>query len=196
VVRDTLQGEFEEQLRSLRDDYEVRLADLKARYPGFIARRLAEGFLRSANGDGSLSEFLGSVPAVDLQLAPLELPIQAPVPPVAVSDPALGSGAAPATAVLQEAPPDEPEEDELLALEPYIDTAMCTSCNECTDLNGRMFAYDENKQAYIQDASAGTFAELVQAAERCTARIVHPGTPLNPAEKNLEKWIVRAEPFS
>ncbi|MDX1646659.1 MAG: 2-oxoacid:acceptor oxidoreductase family protein [Longimicrobiales bacterium] len=88
------------------------------------------------------------------------------------------------------------EEDEAFLTEPWIETARCTSCNECTNLNGRMFAYDENKQAYIKDPLAGTFAELVQAAELCPAGIIHPGDPLNPKEKDLEKWIARAEPFN
>jgi pyruvate-ferredoxin/flavodoxin oxidoreductase len=59
-----------------------------------------------------------------------------------------------------------------------------------------MFAYNDAKQAYIKDSNAGTFAEIVQAAEKCTAEIIHPGTPLNPKEKNLEKWIERAKPFN
>jgi pyruvate-ferredoxin/flavodoxin oxidoreductase len=88
------------------------------------------------------------------------------------------------------------DEDEGFALEPYIDTAMCTSCNECTNLNGQMFAYNENKQAYIKDPKAGTFAQLVQAAEKCPAAIIHPGDPLNPKEKDLEKWVKRAEKFN
>ena len=81
-------------------------------------------------------------------------------------------------------------------MEPYIDTALCTSCNECTNMNGQMFAYDENKQAYIKDPKAGTYAQLVQAAEKCPAAIIHPGDPLDPNEKDLEKWIKRAEPFN
>ena len=42
----------------------------------------------------------------------------------------------------------------------------------------------------------GTFAEIVQSAERCTAGIIHPGTPLNKREKDLDKWIERAQPFN
>jgi pyruvate-ferredoxin/flavodoxin oxidoreductase len=80
-------------------------------------------------------------------------------------------------------------------MEPFIETARCTSCDECTKLNPHMFAYDENKQAYIKDASAGTFKELVQAAERCTAGIIHPGDPLNPDEPDLDKWVARAARF-
>ncbi len=88
------------------------------------------------------------------------------------------------------------EEDEELAMEPYIDTARCTTCDECTKLNKRLFAYNDKKQAYIKDAKAGKFKELVQAAERCPVRIIHPGQPLNKKEKDLEKWMKRAEPFN
>ena len=91
---------------------------------------------------------------------------------------------------------EEEEEEEALAMEPYIDTALCTSCNECTNINRKLFAYDDNKQAYIKDARAGTFAEIVKAAELCPAGIIHPGTPLNPRERDLEKWIERAKPFN
>ncbi|HEX6200907.1 MAG TPA: ferredoxin, partial [Thermoanaerobaculia bacterium] len=93
-------------------------------------------------------------------------------------------------------PAAAPEPDDELRMEPYIDTALCTSCNDCTNINGRMFAYDGNKQAYIRDATAGTFAQLVQAAEKCPAGIIHPGDPLDPDEPDLEKWMKRAEPFN
>jgi pyruvate-ferredoxin/flavodoxin oxidoreductase len=83
-----------------------------------------------------------------------------------------------------------------VALEPYIDSARCTACNECTAINKRLFAYNAQKQAYIKDPRAGTFKELVTAAERCPVRIIHPGTPLNPKEKDLDKWVERAKPFS
>ena len=46
------------------------------------------------------------------------------------------------------------------------------------------------------DARVVYIGGAVLAAEKCTARIIHPGTPLNPKEKNLEKWLKRAEPFS
>ncbi len=104
----------------------------------------------------------------------------------------MGDAPAPAEA----APVEEDDDDDALVMDPYIDTARCTSCNECTNLNKKMFAYNDAKQAYIKDAKAGTFAEIVQAAERCTAKIIHPGTPLNPRERDLEKWIERAKPFN
>jgi pyruvate-ferredoxin/flavodoxin oxidoreductase len=86
-------------------------------------------------------------------------------------------------------------EEEEVALEPYIDSERCTTCDECTNLNRRMFAYNDKKQAYIKDPRAGTFKDLVLAAEKCPAQIIHPGTPLNPKEKDLAKWLKRAERF-
>jgi len=80
-------------------------------------------------------------------------------------------------------------------MEPYIDSDRCTTCDECTNLNKRMFAYNDKKQAYIKDPKAGTFKDLVTAAEKCPAQIIHPGTPLNPKEKDLPKWLKRAERF-
>ncbi len=118
--------------------------------------------------------------------------------PTAGTEP-VPEGTEPAVAVAPspEAAEAEPEEDDdVLSMEPWIETMRCTSCNECTNLNPRMFKYDDNKQAYVADAHAGTYAELVQAAERCPAGIIHPGDPLNPREKDLEKWKERAAPFN
>lgn len=76
--------------------------------------------------------------------------------------------------------------------EPYIETPRCTTCDECTAKNDRMFAYDENKQAYIADLSAGTYRELVEAAESCQVAIIHPGKPWNPDEPGLDELVRRA----
>ena len=79
--------------------------------------------------------------------------------------------------------------------EAYIETARCPSCNECNLINDRMFAYDERKQAYIKDLSAGTYRQLVEAAESCQVAIIHPGKPRDPNEPGLEELLARAEPF-
>jgi hypothetical protein len=79
--------------------------------------------------------------------------------------------------------------------EPYIETARCSTCNECTRLNDRMFAYNANQQAFIKDVTAGTFAQLVQAAESCQLSIIHPGKPRNPNEPGLDELVERARPF-
>lgn len=63
------------------------------------------------------------------------------------------------------------------AADAYIDTPLCTSCNDCMKVNPKLFLYNSDKQAYLGDPSAGTFAELVRAAEGCPARCIHPGKP-------------------
>ncbi|NQV83298.1 MAG: ferredoxin, partial [Rhodospirillales bacterium] len=80
--------------------------------------------------------------------------------------------------------------------EPYIETPRCTTCDECTQINNRMFAYDDNKQAFIADPDAGTFRQLVEAAESCQVAIIHPGKPKNPDEPNLDEIMARAEAFN
>jgi pyruvate-ferredoxin/flavodoxin oxidoreductase len=200
-VRYELEAEYEAKLKALAEEYEAKLANLKATYPRAIARRMAEGLLKLGNGQMTVSDLLtraasttglepiGPVTAVDLGnggVAPAAPVAEAAAPAAVAEAPAPG----PAVAVAEE------EEDESLAMEPWIETLRCTSCNECTNLNPRLFAYDDNKQAYIKDVHAGTFAQIVQGAERCPAGIIHPGDPVNPRERDLEKWIKRAEPFN
>jgi ferredoxin len=94
-------------------------------------------------------------------------------------------------------PEPEPEPEEELSFdEPWLDTAMCTTCDDCMGINKMMFAYNENKQAYITDPRAGPYADLVAAAEICPAKCIHPGKPLDPNEPGLEELIARAEPFN
>jgi hypothetical protein len=80
--------------------------------------------------------------------------------------------------------------------EPYIESARCTSCNECIQINGKMFAYNENKQANIVDVDAGTFRQLVEAAEGCQVSIIHQGKPRNPKEPGMDDLIRRASQFN
>jgi pyruvate-ferredoxin/flavodoxin oxidoreductase len=205
-VRDSLTGEieaeFEARLERLRGEYEAKLANLKATYPQLIARRLAEGLIKAGNGQ-TVGDLLARVEAtpglkpitVTSTAGVVEVPMDSAPPVPATSAPS--AEAVTATAVdTAPAPAEVEEEEEDFGMEAYIETARCTSCDECTNLNNQMFAYDENKQAYIKDASKGTFKELVLAAERCPVAIIHPGTPLNPKERDLEKWVKRAEPFA
>jgi ferredoxin len=103
------------------------------------------------------------------------------------ADVAATSVAPPATG--KEGEPTKPSDG------PYIETPRCTSCNECTQINNKMFAYDANKQAFIADPDAGTYRQLVEAAESCQVAIIHPGKPRNPSEPGLDELIKRAEPF-
>jgi pyruvate-ferredoxin/flavodoxin oxidoreductase len=102
------------------------------------------------------------------------------------------SAAAPAAAVAIAAPSSPAE----ASTTPWIESAMCTSCDECIRINNRIFAYNENKQAFVKNAKGGPYRDLVKAAEKCTAQIIHPGLPLDPAEKDLEKLVKRAAKFN
>jgi pyruvate-ferredoxin/flavodoxin oxidoreductase len=59
-----------------------------------------------------------------------------------------------------------------------------------------MFKYNADKMAYIADAKAGTFSQLVDAAELCPVAVIHPGSPLDPNEPDLDDLTARAEKFS
>jgi hypothetical protein len=116
----------------------------------------------------------------------------APQANVAVAAPAEALAAPAAVAAAPaavEAAPERPSD------EPYIETARCTSCNECTQINDKMFGYDANKQASIINPDAGTYRQLVEAAENCQISIIHPGKPRNPNEPGLDELMKRAEPF-
>jgi len=91
---------------------------------------------------------------------------------------------------------EEPEEEELSFDEPWLDTPACTTCDDCMGINKMMFAYNDDKQAYLKDPTAGTYEDLVRAAEICPAKCIHPGKPLNPNEPNLEELMARAAPFN
>ena len=120
-------------------------------------------------------------------------PAAAVVPATSAPVAAAAVGAAVASAG---APAAVADDDDPLVLEAYIDSARCTTCDECTNINNRLFAYNGEKQAYVKDARAGTFQQLVIAAERCPVSIIHPGSPLNAKEKDLAKWLKRAEKFN
>jgi pyruvate-ferredoxin/flavodoxin oxidoreductase len=199
-VTETLEREYDERATAMRLDYEQQLADLKANYAHVVARRLAEGLIQVA--EGRTVKDLVSV----AMAAPYAVPAGTEFPPATAASP-VGAvagvavleppavAAAPAT-MATPAPAPTADAGGALVMEPYIDTALCTSCNECTNISKKLFAYDDNKQAYIKDPRGGTFAHLVKAAELCPVKIIHPGTPLNPKEKGLDKLVARAAAFN
>ena len=79
---------------------------------------------------------------------------------------------------------------------PWIDSDECTACDECTRLNPDMFAYGDDGKAYIKDPDGGPYADLVKAAERCTARIIHPGLPRDAHAPGMDVWVRRAQPYN
>ena len=114
-----------------------------------------------------------------------EKPAEAVAAPAAAAEPVVAAAAAGA----------EPSAPAHSRDEAWIETARCPSCNECQLINDRMFGYDERKQAFIKDLAAGTYRQLVEAAESCQVAIIHPGKPRDPNEPGLEELLVRAEPF-
>ncbi len=79
---------------------------------------------------------------------------------------------------------------------PWLETEECTSCDECTKLNSKIFAYNNDKKAFIKNPDGGPYSDLVKAAEKCTARVIHPGLPADRSEKDIDKWIKRGEKFN
>ncbi|MCP4273953.1 MAG: pyruvate ferredoxin oxidoreductase [Gammaproteobacteria bacterium] len=77
----------------------------------------------------------------------------------------------------------------------WIETPECTACDECTDLAPDIFKYNDENLAIVVNPQGGSFEDIVKSAEKCTAEIIHPGTPWNKDEANLEKLIKRAEKF-
>lgn len=208
-VAEALKGEYEQRESAIRAEYDAKIAELRASYPQVVARRLAEGLIKAGDGR-TVADLVAVAMAMPAAAIPRAVAVPAfDAPPGSRPPDGAASPAVPQTVVVlpgsagpQPAPADTatipapPAEGEALVMEPYIDTLLCTSCNECTNLNSQLFAYDENKQAFIKDPRRGTFAQLVRAAELCPVKIIHPGTPLNPKERDVEKWIARAAPFN
>ncbi len=96
----------------------------------------------------------------------------------------------------EEPAPAEEEEEALSFDEAYIDTPLCTSCNECTNINPRLFQYNADKQAFIGDPAAGSFAELVSAAVLCPAHCIHPGKPRSDDSSATPVLIEQAAKFN
>ncbi|KAA3618980.1 MAG: pyruvate ferredoxin oxidoreductase [Calditrichaeota bacterium] len=79
---------------------------------------------------------------------------------------------------------------------PWIDTEECTTCDECTKLNPKIFEYNSSKKAVIKNPNGGPYSDIVKAAEKCTARVIHPGLPADRSAKDIDKWIKRGEKFN
>lgn len=124
-------------------------------------------------------------------ISPPPAPKEKPAPPPEEKQPPKAKKKEPEPAREEPAPVEQ--EDDLG--EAWIDTPLCTSCNECIELNNKIFQYDANKQAYVADPKGGPFADIVKAAENCPVRIIHPGAPQNPKETGLKELVERAKPF-
>jgi uncharacterized Fe-S cluster protein YjdI len=108
----------------------------------------------------------------------------------------VAAAAAVAAAAPVSAPAAEAKEPARSPDDAYIETGRCSSCNECVQINDKMFVYNDNKQAYIANPDAGSYRQLVEAAENCQLGIIHPGKPRNKSEADVEELMKRAEAFA
>jgi ferredoxin len=177
-LRQELEAEFSKKTTDLQAAHAAELDKAKEEEGRAAMVRLAAVLL-----DMDASEL------VDLPAAPPKKAKAAAAPKPKPAEPVAGAEAP------KPAAPKEEEEEILVSSEPWIDTPLCTSCNDCINLNKRLFNYDANKQAFIADPKAGTFRELVLAAEKCPVSIIHPGAPMNQNEPGLEELVKRAEKF-
>ncbi len=173
--RERLETEFAAQRQQLERAHAAGIDQARREAANQAMQRLAQVLLEV---DLSAAPIPSAAPRIASAAAPP--PANAAAPAGAAS-----AGAAPAAA-----------DDDLVPREPWITSALCTTCNDCINLNPQMFAYNANKQAVIKNAGAGSYAQLVTAAEKCPARCIHPGLPLDPNEADAEKLIARAKPFN
>lgn len=180
-AREAMQVEADEARRALEAGHAEELETVRREAAGEAMERL--------------TRVLMDVDGLPVAAAPGSAP--APSPPVAAPAP-VGDGP-PATG--EPAPAEQPaeadEDDDAVGFnEPYIDSMLCTTCNECTNLNGKLFIYNDNRQAEIGDPEAGTFEQLVKAAVKCPARCIHPGAPRDGDATATSEMIARAKPFN
>jgi ferredoxin len=178
AAREQALEEAERERAALEQSHTDDLEQVRTETAKESMERLAAALL-SPDGLAELpSELTAALPSVEI--APAAAPVE--------------SGEA---AAVEPAPVVEEVEEEPLSFdEPFIDTPLCTTCNECTNLNSRLFQYNADKQAIIADSTAGTFAELVKAAELCPARCIHPGKPRGDDSTGTAEMIERAAPFN
>jgi pyruvate-ferredoxin/flavodoxin oxidoreductase len=156
-----------------------------------MAQTITEGLMSMVGGDaGALTRILSSAPPIATT--------SATAPPKKIAEPAVEKKTQEKEKIVEKKPAisEKTVSNDKEAHEPvWIETPDCTTCDECVDIAPAMFKYDDDKKAIVIDPTAGTFEQIVRSAEKCTAVIIHPGTPWNPDEPNLEKLIKRAEKF-
>ena len=156
---------------------------LESRIRQEVVQKIATGLMGLVSGDQSL-DFATVLHASE---AVATTPGEPATAPTAEASPPVGEKPAPAAAPAA-APADY--------MAPWIDSEECTACDECIIINPQIFAYDDDKKAYIQSAEAGPYRDLVKSAEKCTALVVHPGLPRDRSGKDIAKWIKRGQKFN
>lgn len=172
-LRAEMLSEQEKAIEALKAEHESQIAAARETAAREAMERLAAVLL-----DMDFSEL---APAPKKAAAPTVAP---PTEPAPVAEPAAPS------------PPEKKAEEILPLGEVWVESALCTACNECININKQIFQYNANKQAFVANPAGGPFSDIVKAAEGCPVSIIHPGAPQNPNEPGLEVWVKRAEKFN
>ena len=178
-TRAEAQAEARAEIERIKADYEQELERIRSETAAEVMGRLTDALMN-----------------IDLSsVAPRGMPAAVAAYPGAAKIEDVPSVTEPGAAVETAA---ESEEDEDIGgyEAPWVDSPLCTTCNDCLEINPLMFVYDESNQAYIADLSAGTYKQMVEAAEICPSKCIHPGKPWDPSEPNLDALIERAKPFN
>jgi ferredoxin len=181
-VRTEERASAAEERDKLVSEYETELARVKEEATRDVMGHLADVLV----GLDSAALVAGTGTAVTTE--------RTDAPATEVPDQAAEPVAEEAEAAVAE--PEAAEEDDISFDEPWIDSILCTTCDDCMSISKLLFVYNDDKQAYIPDPKLGTYEELVKAAEACPARCIHPGKPLDPSESGLDELMQRAEPFN
>jgi len=179
AAREESEKQLEEKISALKAEHSQEIENVRTQASFEAMEKLSHVLMN-----------LGDLPVGATDSAPVELPEKG------IEASLADSASLEASAGEAESDSVEEEEEDLVSEEAWIETFRCTTCNECTNLNPNMFKYNAEKQAYIADINAGSFEDLVVAAEKCSTKVIHPGKPLNPDEPNLEALLKRAEPFN
>lgn len=163
------------EIEKLKQQHMDELEQVRSETAGEVMGRLAEVLLgmdlSSLSKGNATTATAASVPVAEAQPAEQGAPQAEPEPAV-------------------------DEEEEISFDDPYIDSILCTTCDDCMAINKLLFVYNDDKQAVIADPKAGTFAHLVEAAELCPASCIHPGKPLDSNEPGLDELIARAAAYN
>ncbi|MBT8218302.1 MAG: ferredoxin, partial [Bacteroidia bacterium] len=98
--------------------------------------------------------------------------------------------------VVEQSDPDPEKKETVIRSEVWIESDFCTSCNDCIEAVPGVFKYNSDKQAVVHNPTGGSYPKIVAAAEKCPAKCIHPGLPLDSSEKGMDKWIKRAEKYN
>jgi len=163
--------DFWTMLRALAglDRKEQPVNEIESRAREDVVARIARALAQFASAEGGPAVALGDA------LATVDVPIDA-----AVDTPA------------EQAKPAA--DGEYMA--PWLDTDDCTACDECIKINSAVFKYNDSKKAIITNPDGGPYSDLVKAAEKCTAQVIHPGLPRDRSASDIGKWVARGERFN